>query len=140
MVITPAPMLAETAQGVTPQAIPKIQLENAAIIQYIGTALVNFAAGGITGTCTNTSSSPGPLAAGAGANGSLVGLTGAGASAAVSAAIGAAGPDMIKHYTALIDYLTANAKATYASGSIVGVCPPGGGPLGAGAGTGGTIA
>lgn len=137
MVITPAPMLAKTASGVDPLAIPKIQLENAAIIQYIGTALINFSS--VTGNCTNSPSSPGPLTGGAASNGTLVGLTGAGAVGAVSAAIGG-GPDMLKHYDALINYINANAKATYAANSIVGVCPPGGGPLTGGSGIGGTIA
>lgn len=138
MVLTPGPMEAETLQGVPPQALPNIAKENVAIISYISTGLVTFST--ITGTCTSSSTSPGPLAAGAGANGTITGLTGAGATGAVSAALGSVtGPDMIKHYTALINYILANATATYASGSITGVCPPGGGPLAAGAGAGGTV-
>lgn len=139
MVITPAPMIAKTSQGVPPQALPKINLENVAIVQYIGTGLVTFSAGSITGTCTNSPSSPGPLASGAGSGGKIIGLTGAGAVAAVSSATGLTGPDMIKHYTALINYILEEAEVAYPTGSVVGTCPTGGGPLAAGAGTGGTI-
>src|SRR5690606_31803064 len=114
MVITPAAMLAETASGTHPQALPQVQSENSAIIQYIGTALINFAPGSITGTCTNTPTNPGPLAAGAGSNGVLTGITGAGAAAAVASALGSAGPDMLDFYTALINYLILNTTASYA--------------------------
>lgn len=137
MVVLPAAMLAKTLVGIPPKAIPNMQKENTAIIQYIGTGLVAFSS--ITGTCTNSPTSPGPLTLGAGQNGMITGLTGAGALAAVGA-VGIVGPDALKHYTALINYIVSEAKVTYPSGGIVGACPPGGGPLTAGAGIGGTIA
>lgn len=137
--ILPAAMIAKANVGMPPQAVPNITKENIAIIQYIGTGLVTFASGNITGTCTNTPTSPGILAAGAGANGQITGLTGAGAVAAVSSALGSTGPGMLPHYTALINYILQNAVVAYASGTVVGVAPSGGGPLTAGAGAGGTI-
>jgi len=138
MVITPGPMLAKTANGFAPPG-PTLSSENSAVITYIGTGLVSFAPGNITGQCTSTPVSPGPLANGAGTGGTILGLTGAGCAAAVAAATGSSGPDALKHYTALIEYISDNAEVEYASGSVVGVCPPGGGPLTAGAGIGGTI-
>lgn len=139
MVIQPGPMLAKTALGVPPQAVPNIAKENTAVIAYIGTGLITFAAGGITGNCTNTPVSPGPLAAGAGSGGKITLLTGAGATAAVIGAVGFSGPDMIKHYSALIDYISEKAEVSYASGSVTGICPAAGGPLSGAAGVGGTI-
>lgn len=139
MVILPAPMIAKAAVGVPPQAVPNISKENAAIIQYVGTGLITFSTGNITGSCTSTPSSPGILEDGAGANGTIIGLTGPGAVAVVSQALGSAGPNMLAHYNALINYLLQNAVCTYAAESVVGIAPAGGGPLAAGAGTNGTI-
>lgn len=138
VVIQPTPMIAKTSNGFAPPG-PQLIAENTAVIQYIGTGLVSFAAGSITGTCTNTPVTPGPLILGAGSMGTLVGLTGAGCTAAVIAAIGVGGPDMLKHYTALIDYVLANAEGSYATESVIGTCPTAGGPLTLGAGTGGTF-
>lgn len=139
MVITPAPAIAKMGVGLPPQAVPNASKETTALIQYIGTGLVAFASGNITGTCTNSPTSPGPLTAGAGSNGTITGLTGSACATFVASALGSSGPESIKHYTAIIDYILANAVAAYASGSVVGVCPSGGGPLTAGAGTGGTF-
>lgn len=139
IVMTPAPMIAKTTGGFPGLSQPLLSKENVAIVTYLATGLVSFAAGNITGQCTNTAESPGPLTNGAGSGGKIIGITGAAAMAAVIAATGFNGPDMIKHYTALVDYIKDKAEVTYASGSVVGVCPSGGGPLGAGAGTGGTI-
>ncbi len=139
--IAPAPMIAETSKGVPPEAIPKSTKENTAIIAYLATATVTFAAGTITGTCTSTSEAPGILDQGAGTDGTLTGIAGPAAAAFVSAQLGGPmGPDVVKHYTAVIDYLVANCKGAYAAGSVVGVAPSASGPLSAGAGTGGTFA
>lgn len=139
IVIQPGPMIAKVAMGVPPEALPMLKTENTAIIGYLATVMVNFSPGGITGQCTNTAESPGPLQNGAGTGGKLTGATGAAATGFVAAQLGAIGPDMLKHYTALIDYLVANVEGKYASGSVVGVCPPAAGSLTAGAGTGGTF-
>lgn len=138
MVIQPSPMIAKTSNGFAPPG-PNLVLENTAVIQYIGTGIITFASGSVTGTCTNTPVSPGPLTNGAASGGTITLLTGVACAAAVAAATGSAGPDMVKHYTALIDYILENAEVSYASGSITAVCPPGGGPITAGTGVGGTI-
>lgn len=139
IVISPGPMIAKVSRVFPPQAVPNTSKENTALIAYIGTATVTFAPGSITGNCTSTGVSPGPLANGAGTNGFLVGITGAGAMSAVISALGFTGPGMIRHYQTLINYILAHASVTYASGSVVGVCPATSGPLSAGAATGGTI-
>ena len=136
MVLDPAPMQAITAQGIPPEAASGISQENAKLITYIMTGTITFEADTITGTCNNTAEAPGSLTLGAGTGGKIVGLTGAGAVAAVG---GGLGPEALQHYTALIDYLLENAEGTYASGSVTGVCPAGGGALSAGIGAGGTF-
>lgn len=138
IVMTPAPMLAKTANGFKPPT-PQLIAENTAIIAYIATGLVNFAPGSITGTCTNSPVNPGPLVSGAGSNGMIVGLTGVAALAAVTAALGMVGPNGLSHYNALINYVSANAIGAYAANSVQGVCPPGGGPLAGGFAAGGTF-
>src|SRR5690606_37899439 len=117
------PMKAITSQGMHPTATKNIGKENDALINNIATGTVVFEAGAITGTCASTGESPGPLVSGAGTGGKLVGLSGSGAAAAVKSATGFSGPDSIKHYTALIDYLLENVEAIYPPGSVVGVCP-----------------
>jgi hypothetical protein len=134
MVVTPGPMLAQTLPAFATS--PGISKENVGIISYISTGLVVFQPGSIVGNCTNTPTSPGPLVAGAGTGGMITGLSGA----AAAAAVGATGPMAIGFYTALCNYIMANASVSYATGTITGTCPPGGGPLANGTGAGGTIA
>lgn len=110
-------------------------------IQSLG--MVNFDSGNITGTCTNTPLSPGPLVAGAGSNGKIIGLSGPTLAAAIHAAVGYPGGvslRLIQFCTAIVSYIMDNAAVSYATGTVNGLCPPGGGPLSAGAGVGGTIA
>lgn len=138
MVLVPAIMLGETALSFPPGAQPKIQAENAAVIGYLMTGLINFAPGTITGNCTNTPVSPGPLLLGQGSGGTVLGLNGPTCFAAVFAALGTPGPFQIPFYSALCAYITASLQATYPLGTVNGVCPIGGGPL-AGVGVGGVI-
>jgi hypothetical protein len=120
--------------------VAEYEAENKAIIKYIGTGLVEFPVGSITGKCTNTSSSPGPLTGGAGARGKITGLTAKGAVEVVEAAMGSKlGPDMEVYYGALVDYIQKTAVVAYATGKVTGTCPSGGGPLAAGAATVGKI-
>lgn len=139
VVALPVQMLAETVKTFPPGSTVMLTQENIAIITYISTALAVFSPGSITGTCTNTAESPGPLLNGAGSGGKLTIINGIGAYAAVSAAIGPLGPSALLHYNTLINYILDKAEVTYSTGSVVGICPSGGGPLGAGAGVGGTI-
>lgn len=138
MVVAPGPMIAKTQPGIHPLGAVNYSKENAALCTYLSTGIVVFAPGTITGTCTNTAESPGPLSGGVGANGTLTLLNGAACTAAIVAVLGGLGPlpSAIAHYTALIDYILANAKVAYPS--VTGVCPAGGGAL-VGAATGGII-
>lgn len=101
---------------------------------------VNFASGDITGTCTATPLSPGILAAGAGSGGLVAALVGSAWASAVLAAIGSPGPLAAPVYTAVANYIIANAACSYATGTVVGVFAATGGPMTAGAGTAGLIA
>ena len=140
-ILQPSTMSAQAAVGLQGAGIANMMSENSAIISYIMTGLINFAAGNITGQCTNTPpppNVPGPLTNGAGTNGQITGLTGSGAMGMVAAALGSTGPDMNAFYTTLIDYLLSNAAVTYPANRVVGSCTSGG--LLLGAATGGTIA
>lgn len=139
IVMTPAPMIAKTSTSFNPLSNTQLIKENTALITYLATGIVTFSAGNITGNCTNTAPSPGPLVNGAGKNGRIVGLTGAGAYAAVFAALGFLGPDALTHYNHLVNYILDNALVSYPTSSVQGVCPAGGGPLVGGFAAGGTI-
>jgi hypothetical protein len=137
LTISSSPMEAITSSQFSTS--PQITTENQALITYIGTATVVFSAGNIIGSCTNTPTSPGALAAGAGTNGTLTGITGAGAYSAVQAAWPQIGPLGSDFYDALINYILANAVCSYAPGSVTAVCPAGGGAITGGVGVGGII-
>jgi hypothetical protein len=134
---TPGPWLGIMSAGFTG---PDIAKEATASVGYInGAAKINFAAGNITGTCTNTPVAPGPLAAGAGMDGTIDMLDGSAWSKVVIPPTG--DPALAeKIYKAIVKYINENAEVTYAPGSVTGVCPAGGGPLSGGAAVGGTIA
>jgi hypothetical protein len=106
---------------------------------YISSAATSeFAAGTITGSSTATPLSPGILAAGAGANGTIEGLSGA----AWAAAVMPPGADPVltqKIYDAISDYVEANAECEYLVGSVTGTTPAASGPLQAGVALLGTI-
>lgn len=138
LVATPAPWIAKTANGFSPVG-PDLAKEHAAVITYVMTNFITFAPGKITGTTTNTPVAPGILNNGAGTDGKFLTVNGAACMAAVIAAGVASGPMMVKHYTVLMSYLMEKGVGAYASGSVVGIAPAGGGPLTAGAGTGGTF-
>lgn len=101
----------------------------------------NFTSGKITGTCTATPTNPGILSAGTGANGRIGMLVGSAWATAVLSAIGlASGPLASGVYTAVANYVMTNAALAYASGSVTGAFPSGGGAMTAGTGAAGTIA
>lgn len=139
LVLNPALMVAKTTAKFEGIAKANIAKENQAVITYIMTGLINFDMGMITGQCTNTPLALGPLTLGAGNNGKIIGLTGSACFGAVLGVMGTLGPDALKHYSALIDYINLELQASYTPGSVVGVCPLGGGPLTLGAGAGGKI-
>lgn len=116
----------------------------AQIVLHIQTAgIVSFTSGGITGTCTDTPLSPGPLVGGAGSGGKISGLSGSVLAAAIHGAVGYPGSvsaQLTNFCTAIVNYIQSNAEVSYASGTVTGVCPTGGGSLSGGAGANGTIA
>lgn len=113
------------------------------IVSHIQTlGLVEFEAGEITGQCTSTALSPGPLTNGAGTGGEISGLDGSILADAIHSAVGYPGGTssaLVKFCTAITNYIMANAEAIYASGQVTGTCPAGGGPLQGGVAAGGTI-
>jgi hypothetical protein len=115
----------------------------AQIVLHIQTAgIVTFTSGGITGTCTDTPLSPGPLVGGAGSGGKISGLSGSVLASAIHGAAGYPGSvstPLTNFCTAIVNYIMANASVSYASGSVTGLCPTGGGSLSAGTGVNGTM-
>ena len=109
--------------------------EHKAVCEYIvANAKVSFEPGTINGQCTSTAVSDGPLVAGKGRGGKISGLVGSALAAKVKGVFGAfpkipEETDMIPFYTALCDYIMENAEVSYASGMVVGTCPPSAGPL-----------
>lgn len=124
-----------------PSVTSQLQGLCGAIATHIMTmGLVNFDTGNITGICTNTLLSPGTVT-GEGTGGKISGLSG---SAMASMAQSMAGfpsvtPELIAFCSGIADYVMANAEVAYATGTIVGVAPVGGGPMTGGTGIGGTI-
>jgi hypothetical protein len=115
----------------------------AQIVAHIQTSgIVTFTSGEITGTCTNTPISPGPLADGAGSGGKISGLSGSMLATLIQGAAGypSVSAQLTNFCTAIVNYIMTNASVTYASGDVEGVCPTGGGSLSAGTGVNGTIA
>lgn len=118
-------------------AAPKTADEARDSTTYLmASALVGFASGDITGTCTATPSSAGILANGAGTDGTISGLDGS----AWATAAEAPGPLGVPFYSAVAAYLMKNASCSYASGAVTGTFAANGGPLVAGTGIGGMIA
>ena len=99
---------------------------------------VNFQVGGITGICTSTPASPGPLTAGSGNGGKIDNLSGSTWAKLASPPTG--DPSLAeKIYTAISKYLSENAEVNYAIGTVNGVCPAAGGSLIGGTALGGVI-
>lgn len=111
-----------------------------AITQHLLAGLITFDVGTITGVCGNSPVSPGPLV-GEGTGGFFVGLSGPALAALAATGISQpyVSPEMLSFCNVLTAYITANAEITYATGTVTGTCPAGGGPLALGAGVGGTI-
>lgn len=135
--LTPAPFLAKTQVGAPG---PFSAAENTAVITYLQTSgIFVIPTGGVTGICTATALSPGTLVNGEASGGKITAINGAACAAVVSASSGLVGPDMIKHYDIIMNYLIANLEVEFPTGSVTGSFSAGGGPLVAGAATGGKI-
>lgn len=109
-------------------------------IETLGKATFNF--GGITGVCTNTPLTPGILTGGTGANGFILNLDGTILATAVHGAAGYPGslsPELTNFCTAIVTYITANAKLSYLAGTVTATCPAGGGHVASAVATAGLI-
>lgn len=102
-----------------------------AMTTHFMTGVVNFASGTITGICTNTAVSPGPLTLGAGAGGIIAGYSGPALATLMASAMGfpSVSSELQAFCTKLVDYIMANSQTDYGTGSINGPCPAGGGPV-----------
>lgn len=126
-------------QSAIPDATALTQEASASTSYLMSSSLVNFEPGTVKGSCTNTPTSPGPLANGEGEGGKIAGIAGPAWASAVMPPDG--DPTLTQAiYNAICSYLIDNAEASYAANTVQGVCPPGGGPLSAGVAAGGTVA
>jgi hypothetical protein len=119
-------------------ASPQILAMANAICTHIMTGKVTFAPNKVTGACSNTPVSPGALT-GAAVGGTIIGLSGSAMAQLMGSAFGGVSPQLLAKCNAICTYIMANAQVSFIMGTIVGVCSAGGGPVAAGAGTGGTI-
>ena len=135
--LTPAPMLAKTQVG---EPGPMSAGENAALIAYLtANGIFIIPSGGVTGICGATPVSGGPLINGAASGGKITVVEGAACAAFVASQIGFSGPDMITHYTIVMDYLKQKLEVSFPTGTVNGSFSAGGGPLIAGTAVGGAI-
>lgn len=100
---------------------------------------VSFTAGGITGVCSNSATSPGALT-GQGSKGMINKLDDSALASEMAKAFGGKKtPQLKKQAKAIVDHIKLNSEVSFASGTVVGTISAGGGPIIAGAATGGTI-
>ena len=124
---------------------PSVSAELSTICEEIvfhiqGFALVEFAAGSITGTCTNTTTTAGTFT-GTGSGGTLSGMNGGGLANAIHTAVGYPGSvsaKLTQFCSAIVNYIEANAEVSYST--VTGTCSAGGGSLIGGTASNGTIA
>jgi hypothetical protein len=141
MVLEPSIWLADMESGFPSAPPSNLSSESTASTGYLMTnGQISFASGDINGECTATPINAGILAAGSGTDGEIDGLSGSAWATIVLNALGIpSGPKALPIYTAISNYLQTNASAMYAIGTVNGTFAPGGGPLVAGTGAGGTI-
>ena len=119
-----------------------IAQENKAVCDYImATGKVKFESGTIKGKCVSDSN----LLQGNGKLGRITRLNGSALANIVRSTFTSYFPkipqetDMIRFYTALCDYIMANAEVEYAPGMVIGYCPKNPGALQGGSASNGTI-
>lgn len=125
-----------------PGATPRLTNFCKAIVDHIqNDGRVTFTSGNITGNCTNSISTPGILASGAGIQGKISALNGTTLANLVATddPYPSTSPELIQFCTAVTTYIMANADVTYAAGNVTGTAPAAGGTLNSGAASGGTI-
>ena len=139
--MTPATLAANMALEMGFGAVsPQLLTMATAICTRCGLANIVFKAKSITGTCSNSASSPGVLT-GEGKGGQVTELDADALAKLMSVAYGGKISDELKDFCkAFVDYIEKNAEVTYVLPTVTGVCSAGGGVLGAGVATGGKIA
>lgn len=128
---------ADIASALGAPATPQILGTADGFATHMMTAMVNFDTGMVVGQCTNTPTSPGPLAAGAAQNGKIMGLSDSALAGLWAAIFGGKSKELEAKAKAIVDFFSNECVASYPTGGVVGLCPPGGGPLAAGVGVGG---
>jgi len=127
---------ADIASAVGGPPTPQILALGDGFATHMMTAMVNFDAGMITGTCTNTPLAPGPLVLGGGQDGKIMGLSPDALVSLWAAGFGGKTPELEAKAKAVVEFFTNEAAALYPPGGVIGICPPAGGPL-VGSGVGG---
>lgn len=109
-----------------------------AIATHLITGIVTLPT--VTGTCTNTPTSLGVLI-GEATGGLISGLVGPALAATMASGLGQPGPSpqLLQFANDFVSYIMSNAEVTFVTGTITAIAPAGGGPITAGAGSGGTI-
>lgn len=102
-------------------------------------AIISFKPGSITGSCTNTPTSPGTFT-GKGEGGEISGLSGKNLAKDMLEFLEQTETteELVKMCTAITDHIQENGEALYSDGSLQGACLPGGGPV-IGVGAGGEV-
>jgi hypothetical protein len=136
---TPATLLAQMISNMgLAGSTPQVLAEATAIVTHILTGKVAFKPNTVTGACSNSPVSPGALT-GAAMGGQISGLDGGAMASLMGAAFGGVSPQLKAKCQAICDHIMKNAQVSFTMGTIIGVCSAGGGPVAAGAGTGGKI-
>jgi hypothetical protein len=143
MTLVPATWIGDMMAGfptANPAMISGEATSSTGYLMASGTVAITSVTGLDTAVALPPPPAPGILAVGAGTGGTISGLAGAAWSVAVVSGFPGADPALAKKiYDAISNYIQANAIVAYSAGTIVGTFAPGGGPLIAGSGIGGTI-
>lgn len=105
------------------------------------TAIVEYQTGSVTGTCSNTPTSPGALI-GEAQGGVLSNMQPSSMATAIASAIGqtSASDQISSMCEKLVEAIQSDAEVSHLTGTVIATISAGGGPIIAGAATGGTIA
>lgn len=118
---------------VTPQLIAYAT----GMVEAVKRGKVTFKAGTVTGTCANSSNSPGPFT-GQALKGKISGISGPDMAGMIARGMGKPTNDkLVKQCNAIAKYIQDQAEITFALGKVSGTAPSGGGPLATGKGNSG---
>lgn len=135
------PGLAEEMRGEMglPSITKQLKTEAQAICDEVMKGVVSFEKGQVTGGCTNSPTSPGPMA-GAAANGKISGISAPSMANTMASAMGGPATAQLQAMAAAISsHIMTSAVVSFVMGGITGACSPGGGSVSLGAGAAGKI-